>query len=316
MRQDETPELDSFRRLWNNTRGVRPARTERMAQVSRALNEHIARSRAQSVGQEGVSRESTQGKVIEVRRRHSPQASRGWVGYIAICALAVGGAFGVRQLLRPATTTHVTQQKVYTTHQGQRAKVQLADGSQVILAPATVMHVSGTAGRTIELDGEAVFTVINHMESPFTVSTGGTTTRVLGTTFGVRAYSSDKVARIVVAEGKVVTGGTVLGIGDVLYASNNSIKRIEHDTNVTRMLSWTEGRLVFDNAPMGEAALELERWYGIQIKFADSSIAHRKISGELVSQNLDEALRLVTNTIGVAVQRNGSQVTFRDRTGD
>jgi ferric-dicitrate binding protein FerR (iron transport regulator) len=63
-------------------------------------------------------------------------------------------------------------------------------------------------GRTLELEGEAVFTVAHESTRPFAVRTSRAVATDLGTCFVVRAYLDDPNTDVVVAEGQVaVTAG-------------------------------------------------------------------------------------------------------------
>src|SRR5687768_8668644 len=77
-----------------------------------------------------------------------------------------------------ATSTKAPNSKTFSTGIGQRANVKLADGSVVIIAPATTLRV---LGRSIDLSGEAIFTVTQRTGEPFIVRANNTVTRVLGT---------------------------------------------------------------------------------------------------------------------------------------
>jgi ferric-dicitrate binding protein FerR (iron transport regulator) len=101
----------------------------------------------------------------------------------------------------------------YTTAPGQRTRLMLADGSQVTLSGASRLDVPTdyvTGHHTVWLVGEARFTVPHHAGTAFTVVSGPTITRVLGTSFLVRRYGADGVTLVTVYEGKVAIGATIL----------------------------------------------------------------------------------------------------------
>src|SRR5690606_14174501 len=97
-------------------------------------------------------------------------------------------------------------ERVVETARGERAKVDLPDGSTVLLAPdSRVQYASGfgKSHRTIDLQGQALFTVTHSEGVAFVVRAKDVETLVLGTTFGVRRYTSDSLAEVIVAAGRV-----------------------------------------------------------------------------------------------------------------
>lgn len=195
----------------------------------------------------------------------------------------------------------------YRTGNGQHARINLADGTTVVLGPATVLRV---AGRATELVGEALFTVSHHEGIPFTVRAGNVTTRVLGTTFAVRGYPDDREIRVAVAEGRVAVGQAVLTTGDVANAPASNAVRVDHDAErVVAWLAFAQRKLVLEPQTLHDASGQLERWLDLDIR-VDEEAGHRYLSTTLgnasVSESLDEIARL-TRTRYV---RSGRVVTF------
>lgn len=234
--------------------------------------------------------------------------------YLAIAAALIVGFFGIKQLPELIHTSKPTpDSKTYSTAPGQRASVTLADGSQVTLAPATTMRVTG---RNVDLQGEAVFTVIQHTSVPFTVQTGNTLTRVLGTTFGVRAYG-DQI-RVAVSDGRVaIVGGPIvrspsmdahiLSVGDVATITNDGQTTVTHNSNVIQMLAWTSGRLTFTEAPLSEVIPELERWYGVEIH-AVPALMPRRVTAVFDNQPASSVITALASVVHARVAQQGSLV--------
>ncbi len=92
------------------------------------------------------------------------------------------------------------------TARGQRATVELRDGSQVTLGADSRLTIPADFGgttRTVTLDGEAYFVVTPDARRPFDVRSGFAVTRVLGTRFGVLGRSDRDAVEVIVASGKV-----------------------------------------------------------------------------------------------------------------
>lgn len=233
-----------------------------------------------------------------------------WVGYTAVAA----GAFcismlGIKYLPRIFSDPAALSFKTYATSAGQRATVVLGDGSTALLAPATMLRVSG---RSVQLSGEALFTVTHRPGAAFTVRANGVLTRVLGTTFSVRGYESDKVVRIVVAEGKVAVNTLILTVGDAALADHSGV-RIQHDVNVANAFSWSAGKLWFNQTTFGDVVQELSRWYKIDIR-ADDVLLKRPITAALsVDEPPSEVVRLIGIALDANATLNGTRAVFTVR---
>lgn len=237
--------------------------------------------------------------------------------YISIALLTIG-FFAIKQI--PGIPKPAPQTNTYSTENGQRANLTLSDGSHVTLAPSTIMRVTG---RNVDLQGEAVFTVTQHTSTPFTVKTGNTVTRVLGTTFGIRAY--DKNIRVAVQDGKISINSTnvvgqgaslaarpqdaTLSAGDLATVSDAGV-RVTHNANVSQLLSWTAGRLVFTRTPLTEIIHDLNRWYDLDIKSPNPTLNHTILTLSLADITADDALHTLTRALGARYVRNGRSVTI------
>jgi transmembrane sensor len=200
---------------------------------------------------------------------------------------------------------------------GQRALIDLADGTHVVLAPESHLHVSlptGTSGvRELTLDGEALFTVTHDTARPFVVQSRYGTTVDVGTSFAVRAYHAEPY-RVVVREGRVAlgTGATapVLDAGDVAAGMNDGTMRISHDPAAADLIDWTTGRLTFQHTRFDDIVPELERWYGVSIRLATPSLGSRRITGQLDTESRAEAMAAIGRTLGAQHTIHGTHITF------
>jgi transmembrane sensor len=236
-----------------------------------------------------------------------------WVGYAAMAATI--GIVAVRQIPVVNKTAPVTH--TYATTNAQRANVVLLNQVQVHLAPASSIRVSGT---TVTLTGHAVFTVKHKTNDPFTVIANGVATRVLGTTFSVRAYPGEGHTRVAVREGRVsVQPATVTSLSTVVLNANEGVF-VENDGRIRVAngaaiddFAAVEGRLVLREAPLGEALLELSRWYGLDFRAADSSLLTRQITTTTPEVITNDVLQEIAAALDARVVRNGNTVTFEKK---
>ena len=207
---------------------------------------------------------------------------------------------------------------------GEQRRIDLADGSEVVLGAASTLRLAagfGASTREVFLEGQAFLKVKHDDARPFVVNAGGTRTTDLGTAFEVRAYPNEGV-RVAVTEGKVevrrdagMKDSAVLQPGDVAELPQSGEAVIRRQQDVERLLSWTRGELTFEDAELSEVARELERWYDVQVRFDDSTLRSLHFSSQLrIGESLDEILRQVQMSLsseGVRTERAGKVVTFR-----
>ncbi len=231
----------------------------------------------------------------------------------AVAALLV---FAAGRQLKDAISTQSTGKHVYTytTGRGERATVRLPDGSTVLLSVASKLEVPSdyTAGnRTIKLDGEALFSVVNNSSQTFTVLSGPSLTRVLGTVFKVRHYRTDPSAIVSVKEGKVSVGNKVVTANERVTVSE------AHTSQVTSVQStefdFTTGVLTLNDVTLAEALPELGRWYNADIKLADPSVAGLKLVGGFEIGSITDLATLLEMTNNMKVVRDGQTLTIYPR---
>jgi len=244
--------------------------------------------------------------------------SRGvmFAGAIGLVAVAVLGVLIVgTNVFRARPSTSPTFARTYTADRAQRTTVQLADGSTVVLAPETrLTYITDASGaRVATLVGEAFFTVASQTHRPFLVRTGVVTTRVLGTAFDVRRYASDLSTQVAVISGRVSVGGemtpVVLNAGSTALATDSTVT-VGIRTDPMSTISWTQGRLVFDNAPVSAMLAALSRWYGYEFRLADTTLATRHVSIVLATDQAAETMNTVKALLRVTMTFDGNIVTL------
>lgn len=61
--------------------------------------------------------------------------------------------------------------------------------------------------------------------------------------------------------------------------------------------SWMENKLIFRSETFEDLAVKMERWYGVNIRFADEKIKPKKLNGIFENESIQqalEALQLIT----------------------
>jgi transmembrane sensor len=219
----------------------------------------------------------------------------------------------------------------YSTSRGQNATIQLTDGSQVVLAPASRLTIPadyGAPNRAIGLEGEAIFSVRHDATHPFRVRARGAVVEDLGTRFDVRAYQNDPAVTVAVAEGAVTLGrerstpagaghpapeGVVLHQGEIGSLDRAGEVSSLRTPRVAGRLAWARGRLVFVARPLPEVLVEIGRWYDLDIRVPDARLASRLVTAEFSTQSVSEMIDALALAVDASITRSGQVVTMRAR---
>jgi len=169
----------------------------------------------------------------------------------------------------------------YETAVGERSTVSLPDGSTMVLNTASRVEVNYSAKlRSLTLTtGQALFEVIKDPARPFVVVAGNRRIVALGTAFDVR-IDEGEVVQVTLLEGRVSVDEILrvpststntseperleLAAGEQLIARNNE-PTVVATTDIDRVVSWREGRLVFRDEPLSEAVKEINRYSTTQL---------------------------------------------------
>jgi transmembrane sensor len=241
-----------------------------------------------------------------------------WAQRLAVAACVVAFAVLLDARLRP---TPEAPAREYVTAAGERATVSLVDGTRVLLSVDTKLRVLrgyGSAGRGVELDGEAYFIVRHDPRSPFVVRTARGTMKDLGTEFSVRAYRREAYTQVVVATDSVElfnnapsdSGATLLTLRPRDRAVIDEQRRVTVVANVDveQYVSWTRGRLVFDDERVAAVVAQLERWYDLDIDVADPALGGERVTISFETESADEALSALAKVLNVRLTRSGRSV--------
>jgi ferric-dicitrate binding protein FerR (iron transport regulator) len=204
-----------------------------------------------------------------------------------------------------------------------KSKIYLSDGSVVTLNSETVLRYPASFSgptREVYLNGEAFFNVTKDHTHPFIVHAGKMNIKVLGTSFNVKSYANDKNIETTLIKGAIEvtlsdrpSDRIILKPNEKLVLNNktfnkpraNSLPAAEENstnyalTNLTHLrsndttiveTSWVNNELVFKDEAFSDLANQMERWYGIKIKFKNSDTKAYHFTGVFVKENIVEAL--------------------------
>jgi transmembrane sensor len=225
--------------------------------------------------------------------------SRRWFGGALAASLVAVAMLGVWR----GDGTYTEQ-----TAPGVTRSIALADGSRIDLAGGSAIELDRDQPRFARLEqGRALFTIRHDEADPFRLQAGGDTLLDAGTVFDVAL--DDASLSVAVAEGAVIFNpekqAVRLDPGDRLRSARGSDAYRRTRISPDLVGEWKDGRLTFEDASLGEVAVELERATGLAFRAAPG--ASTRLSGSIVVAPVREDPRALGELLGVAVRRDGDQ---------
>ena len=242
------------------------------------------------------------------------------IAAVAIFAIGVAGFLSLRD--RPAHQIAPASARMVATGVGVIDSLRLPDGTRVILGPRSSLTIAANYGvqhRDVEVRGDAYFDIVHDASKPLTIHAAGAIIEDIGTRFTVRTDAGDGVA-VSVAEGSVsLQGVNTNGHGIVLRPGDRG-SVLPNGHAVSRRgtqedMAWMRGRLVFREAPITEVAASLRRWYGIELRVADESLASRHLTATFSGEPPQRVLEVIRLVLGADIERRGDTVIVRPAQG-
>lgn len=196
---------------------------------------------------------------------------------------------------------------VVSTRLGERAQIVLPDGSKVWLNACSDLTYKKTFfshKREAKLNGEAYFEVAPNSTYPFIVSHQGSEIKVLGTKFNVKCNIDEDYFKTTLLEGSILFTNQHEKIAQKLKPNQELIfNKVSHQfqsknlTNPQEILSWINGKLLFENASLEEIVNSLERHYNVNIQFADEKVKAERFNADFeMADNIYQILSILELT--------------------
>ncbi len=275
--------------------------------------------------------------ISRVQKRIHKRAlfSRKWF-YYAAAAIVPTASLLVLWLVGNSQTEELTVAEIssdvrWEVNEGREVvPLTLSDGSTVQLGPGSRLGYTngfGITDRFVWLEGEAYFEVIKNTESPFIVNSHNVLTKVLGTTFHVRAYSQDENVSISVTSGKVTVQKKTFKDAEemdpgpeliltpnqqaVVSRKNDKIIKTLIETPAIIKVPEQHRHFIFNDTPISEVFQTLEEAYGIPIAFDNEKLAKCNLTAQLSNEDLFDKLDLICETIQASYQVTDGQIVIR-----
>ena len=199
--------------------------------------------------------------------------------------------------------------------------VLLPDKSSVSLSPKSVLSYSNNfnnVNRKVYLSGEAFFEVSKNPAKPFFVLTNTIVTKVLGTSFSVKAYPS-KMSVVIVRTGKVsvikasqftdtyIKSGK---LGGMLLTPNQQVTYVPESSDLNKSVTKQpvpvteppKSAFVFDATPVQKVFKVMQDAYQIPILFDEELLSSCSLSASMGDEPFYDKLNIICKAINATYE--------------
>ncbi|MEZ0483634.1 FecR domain-containing protein [Fibrella aquatica] len=225
---------------------------------------------------------------------------------------------------------HISVEK--TNNNDKPFLVSLPDGSSVILQKGSQLRFPKqfSAGkRVVHLTGEAFFEVAKDPNNPFFVYANELVTKVLGTSFNIRAYADDKDVVVTVRSGRVsvfhksdekqqqeINASTLDGLvitpnQQLVFVRNNrQLPKPEavSPTIASRVVAFDTTSFQFNATPISEVFNQLEKVYGISVSYNKETLGKCRLTADLTDETLANKMIIICKSIEASYTITNTQL--------
>ncbi|KIO75329.1 hypothetical protein TH53_21190 [Pedobacter lusitanus] len=215
-----------------------------------------------------------------------------------------------RQKQRPVALLYTS------TGSSEKKTIRLGDGSEIILSPSGRLAYPARFAKSIREisleEGEAFFKIAHEEKRPFNVLLPGKLyTRVLGTSFTVRAFKASHSMNISVSTGKVAVGNKQQVFGTLIKG-----QQITYDKNKeTAIISQTpvpDTRIVFAGINLQQALQKLEYIYAIKIDLSPAGLGKSGCTATFHSkQQPEEIIGIICSLHNLKYEQTPDHKSFK-----
>lgn len=204
----------------------------------------------------------------------------------------------------------------------EHSSITLSDGTKVYLnGNSRLSYKAGAFNkneREVWLEGEAFFEVAKNPKKPFIIhSPGEMQTKVLGTSFDVKAYPELSEQVVSVRTGKVKVSksdGEFVQITPNLKAVFNKKANTltTGSTDGELAASWRNGNIVFDHADKEEIRLRIHQQFGKEVIIKNDALSDvHFIASYPAEATLEQIVKTIALTNNVQYSIDKNQVIFK-----
>lgn len=264
----------------------------------------------------------------------------GWrsIAAVLVLGLAVGWLFKHKTLTQDTLTyTELINRDAeglieQTNNSNKPQLITLSDGSSVLLQPKSKLSypkIFEGNERNVYLSGEGFFEISKNPRKPFYVFANEIVTKVIGTSFRIKAYTDQPNVEVVVRTGKVnVSSNRVLAqlnTETVQLLPNQGVRfmrkelAFEKITDITRIKPNAQSvaaieqlSFEFSDVPVTQILRTIEQAYLVEIDYPLEKLKDCYLTTSLSDQPLPEKLKIICESLGntTRYEMNGNQITI------
>ena len=217
-----------------------------------------------------------------------------------------------------------------TNHSYKPQIITLSDGSSVLLKPNSKLSypkIFNGNTRKVYLSGEAFFEISKNPKKPFYVYANEIVTKVVGTSFRIKAYADLPNVEVIVRTGKVrirpnpsITNSKEK---EIILLPNQALRFARQNltfskiTDITQDESFVHSQgnieqlsFEFTDIPVAQIFKTIEQAYLVNIDFPPDKLKNCHLTTSLNDQPLPEKLKIICKSIGsnTNYEMNGNQI--------
>jgi len=208
---------------------------------------------------------SAYAKTSAVPARKRLANGRFW-GMAGALAAGLAGAFVMAHLFFPSVTT-----VIYETAKGQQKQIVLSEGTHLTLNGDTRISVSMSSKmRQVSLEqGELALSVVHDAKRPFSVITGDSQLRDLGTEFNVLRLGGQIIVTVKAGAVEVmpVKAHADIAADQALHAGDQAVIRegegevLRRKVDVKSAYAWQQGQAIYQDEALVDVVADLNRYF-------------------------------------------------------
>ena len=211
----------------------------------------------------------------------------------------------------------------------------------------------GNGTREVMLSGEAYFDVVKNPAHPFVIHTTTIDIKVLGTAFNVKSFPREKNTETSLIRGSIEVTFRNRPSEKIILKPNEKLVTVNEDTarempsidqsagkikpalvkemakqdlivmvshltyapldSTVIETSWMENKLIFRSETFEDLAVKMERWYGVNIRFADEKIKPKKLNGTFENETIQQALKALQLITAFTYKMNKNEIIISSK---
>jgi len=213
--------------------------------------------------------------------------------------------------------------------------VKLEDKSQITLTPGSRIRYPEkfiNNKREVFLNGEAFFEISKDPERPFLVYSNGLVTKVLGTSFTIKAYDSAREVMVEVKTGRVSVfaqsdpdlneklsrrelEGMILSPNQKIIYERDGIRMVKTLVEKPQIILPKSQipQFEFEDTPANEAFESIAKSYGIDILYDEELLSGCPLTATLDNQSLHEKLSIICKAVEASYEILDGQIIIHSK---